>query len=489
MSGPQQSPSMLPPPPKRGKGVRRLNNVPKYVIFGAGLAVLGGFIYSYRVRLLQTTAATQEAAERRPESASGSNVTANRPPPGQKPTPPVQTVAAQPTTPGAVQRAVENPFAGATPSPAATPAPQDARGGQPPVEDMRTQARRAAWTVYYQQVAAVQQARLDLAREALKSDTSLPQSGANGGQVAPGGSLEAQIGAADAAARQMQAQIAGLAAGAAGGGQGLPAGPSGFAGIGGFGGGGAYPAPVLPDTTGAREKQAFISQRGNLGGDDVLTTTLRPPVSPFVVSAGDVIPFVAVTGATSDAPGQFVARVKTTVYDSATGTIPLIPQNARLVGHYDNVVSAGQERLPTVITAIKFPDGSTLPIGAMPAADTAGFAGLHDKVYTHLGEKFVNALLYSLPGAAIQLGVGGGSGSAFGGYNAQQTAASAVAQQLGQVAQEQARAGLAIPNTIVIRPGFEGNLQITKDIVMSGPYRDRRQAPAAGINVSMPIMQ
>ena len=487
MSGPHQSPSMLPPPPKRGKGVRRLNNVPKYVIFGAGLAVLGGFIYSYRVRLLQTTAATEVAAERRPEAASGANVTANRPPSGQKPTPPVQTVAAQPTTPGAVQRAVENPFAGATPAPAA-PAPQDARGGQPPVEDMWTQARRAAWTVYYQQVAAVQQARLDLAREAMKADTSLPQSGASGGQAAPGGNLEAQIGAADAAARQMQAQIAGLAAGA-GGGQGLPAGAGGIAGIGGYGGGGAYPPPVLPDATGAREKQAFISQRGNLGTDDVLTTTLRPPISPFVVSAGDFIPFVMVSGATSDAPGQFTARVETTVYDSATGNIPLIPQNARLVGHYDNVVSAGQERLPAVVTAIKFPDGSTLPLGAMPAGDRAGFAGMHDKVYTHLGQKFANALLFSLPGAAIQLGVGGGSGSAFGGYNAQQTAASAVAQQIGQLAQEQARAGLAIPNTNAIRPGWRGALQITKDIVMPGPYRDRRQAPAAGINVSMPVMR
>ena len=173
----------------------------------------------------------------------------------------------------------------------------------------------------------------------------------------------------------------------------------------GFAGYGGYLPPVVPDQSGSREKQAFMGQAGNMGQNDVLMATLRPPLSPFMITAGDSIAAIAVTGENSDAPGQFVGRVKDTIYDSATGTIPLIPQNAKVIGTYDNVVSAGQSRLPTIITAIKFPDGSSLPLGAMPAADQSGFAGLHDIVHTHLGEKALNAILFSLPGAALQLGV------------------------------------------------------------------------------------
>ena len=142
MSSP--SPSMLPPPPKRGLGVRRLNGVPKAMIFGAGLLVLSGFIYSYRVRLLQTTVATQEASERHPEPASGSGITSNRPRAGEL------------VRPAVFHPAVSNPF---TPSdvprdhtaPAVKDAPADSRAQ---TESMADKARRAAWEAYYAQICS-----------------------------------------------------------------------------------------------------------------------------------------------------------------------------------------------------------------------------------------------------------------------------------------------------------------------------------------------
>lgn len=479
MSSAPQSPSILPSPPKRGPGVRRLNNVPKAIIFVAGLAVIGAFVYSYRARLLQTTAATEQAAERKPEAASGANVTANRPKPGEL----VRQVAHKPTPPGAVQDALAGAGGATTPNPI-QPSPtyptvaSNSSGGGEQAESMATKARREAWAAYYAQVAEVQRAREEAARDALKADTSLAQGG--GGSAPSGATLDRRMADAEAGVQAAQAVQAGYPQQAG----------AGYA-PGGFGGMASLP-PALPDPTGARQKQAFMSQPGNLGrGGDVLVATVRPPLSPFTVTAGDAILAIATTGANSDTPGQFVARVHQTVYDSATGRYPLIPQDSKLVGHYDTEVSAGQTRLPMVLTAVKFPDGSTLPLGAMPAADQSGYAGLPGKVHRHLMEKFGNALLLTLPGAAIQLGVGGGGGSygGYGGYNAQQVAAASVAQQVAQLAQEQARQGLSIPNTITVEPGSAFVVQLTKDIVMAGPYVDRRFPAATGINVSMPIMQ
>lgn len=482
MSAAPKSPSMLPPPPKRGPGVRRLNNVPKAIIFVAGLAVIGGFVYSYRVRLLQTTAATEQAADRKPEAASGANVTANRPKAGEL----VRQVANKPTPPGAVQDALAG--AGTVPNPVQqTPtypamASNPSAGGEQ-AEDMATKARRDAWAVYYAQVAEVQRARVEQARDALKADTSLAQAAT--GTAPSGTTLDRRMADAEAGVQAAQAAQAAQAVQA-----GYPQQAGAGYGAGGFGGMASLP-PAMPDPTGARQKQAFMAQPGNLGRDDVLMATVRPPLSPFTVTAGDAILAIAITGANSDTPGQFVARVHQTVYDSATGRHPLIPQDAKLVGHYNTEVSAGQTRLPMVITSVKFPDDSTLPLGAMPAADRSGYAGLTGRVDRHLWEKVGNALLLTLPGAVVQLGVGGGGGSygGYGGYNAQQVAAASVSQQIAQLAQEQARQGLSIPNTITVEPGTAFVVMLTKDIVLSGPYVDRRFPAATGINVSMPIMQ
>ena len=206
---------------------------------------------------------------------------------------------------------------------------------------------------------------------------------------------------------------------------------------------------------------------------------MRDPISPFLVTAGDVIPCVAQGGENSDTPGQFVGRVSRNVYDSATGKYLLIPQNSKVIGTYDNVVTNGQTRIPTVITRIIFPDSSSIPIGAMPAADQAGFAGLHDQVDTHLWEKFGNALILAIGSAGIQLSQGTGQSS--NGYNSQQIGAAAIGQQFGELGEEYARSGLSIPNTLAIRPGYNFVVQVTKDMVLR-PYVDRRNPGAQAIS-------
>ena len=423
MSSSQPSPSMLPPPPKRGPGVRRLNSVPKYVILGAGLLVIGGIAYSYRVRQHQSAAAFYDGQTDRPSPASGAEVTQRRPPAQPHTDPNVRPVAARAPLNAPAPPSERQPAAASDPKLDTKTAPSE----QPKGEDMATKARRAAWETYYAQTAAVQQARASALTEALKADTGLQQQAAASGQ-------------AQANAGQQLEQA----------GQAMP------------------PPPAPPPTFGA-----------NVGSDDVLIAALRPPLSPYVITVGDVIAAVAVRGGNSDAPGQFVGRVKNTIYDSATGLIPLIPQNAKIVGFYDNVVGAGQTRLPTLVTSIVFPDGSTLPVGSMPAADQSGYAGLHDIVETHLGAKLLNAVI----------GIGGSSTAVLGGYGGQAQVTGAASQQLGQLAQSQTRGGASVPNTLIIRPGYEFVVQLTKNIVFAGPYVDHRQAAGSGVNVSMPIMQ
>jgi len=481
---PNNSPALLAPLPRRGVGVRRLNRLPIWIGVFAVAGVTGAIGYTYELRSRSNAAAAHDA-DKRPEGATKPAVLNGAPDSGE-----IQSTAF---------RNMVKPPTGAPPSPMPAPGPAQTAlndgGGQVRQEDdPATQARKQAWQTYYQQLASLQQSRMQAAQDAMKADTS---SGISQGtaQTGGGGGLGQQIAQAQGSAQQAQE----AATGALQGGQGTAGGVApvsaaggygvagGGLGVGGFGGGYAILPPAGPDATGAREKQGFIGQAGNLGQNDTLAASVRDPVSPYVVTAGDVITCVAQGGENSDTPGQFVGRVSRTIYDSATGRFPLIPQGSKVIGTYDNVVSNGQSRIPSVITRIIFPDSSSIPIGAMPAADQAGYAGLHDQVDRHMWEKFGNALILALGSAGIQLSQGTGQSS--NGYNAQQIGAAAIGQQFGELGQEYARSGLSIPNTLTIRPGYAFVVQVTKDMVLR-PYVDRRTARPGvqAINLG-PVMQ
>jgi type IV secretion system protein TrbI len=466
---PSRSPTLLAPLPKRGPGVRRLNKVPMLIFVGGVCLVVSAIGYTYKVRLQQSAAAAHDA-DRKPESANGAAVLNGAPQTGE-----IRPAAFKP--PG-------TPHPNAAPAQAAPEPTAPSDQGQPPNQndDPAVQARKQAWQTYYQQIAALQQARMSDATNAMKADTS-PTAMAGGGGVAGqgtdgrAGGLNPQIAQAQGSA--LQAQNA--AASATPGGAGYGVAP------GGFGTGGGYPVlpPAGPDPSGAREKQNFTAQSGDVGANDTLAATVHDPISPYLVTAGDVITCVAQGGADSDTPGQFVGRVSRNVYDSATGRFLLIPQGAKVVGTYDNVVTNGQSRIPTVITRIIFPNSSSLAIGAMPAADQAGFAGLHDQVDRHLWEKFGNAVLLAGASAGIQLSQGTGQNT--NGYNAQQIGAAAIGQQFGELGEEFARSGLSIPNTLRIRNGYSFVIQVTKDMVLR-PYVDRRAEGAQPASLG-PVLQ
>lgn len=216
-------------------------------------------------------------------------------------------------------------------------------------------------------------------------------------------------------------------------------------------------------------KQAWLAQKTS--ASTYLTETRQQPLSPFEVKAGTVIPSTMISGINSDLPGQLIAQVSQNVYDTATGQYLLIPQGSRLVGIYDNGVSFGQERVLVAWNRIIYPDASSLSLGMMPGSDQGGYAGFKDKVNNHYGRIFGSAVLMSLFSAGIQLSQPQASNGE--NYSSSQIIAASLGQQMGDLGMDMARRGLDIAPTIEIRPGYNFNVMVTKDIILK-PWRGNR---------------
>lgn len=204
-----------------------------------------------------------------------------------------------------------------------------------------------------------------------------------------------------------------------------------------------------------------------------LDSHLEQPDSRYQLRAGFVIPGLLISGINSDIPGQIVAQVAQSVFDTATGRYLLIPQGSRLVGSYASDVAYGQERLLIAWQRIIFPDGKALDLGAMPGADSAGYSGFVDQSNGHYVRLFGSALLMSAVVAATSLSQLNAN-DAGGGYGQPTTAGvlnQALGQQLGQVTAQMIAKNLNISPTLEIRPGFRFNVVVTKDLTFSQPYQ------------------
>ena len=210
------------------------------------------------------------------------------------------------------------------------------------------------------------------------------------------------------------------------------------------------------------QKRAFLN--GKNGTPDYLEHSREAERTPYDIKAGTVIPAIMVSGLNSDLPGQIIARVRENVYDTKTGTHLIIPQNATLIGTYDNSVTMGQERALTAWRRIIMPDASSIDLDLMPGSDRSGFAGFEDQVNSHYLKIFGAAALMSVFSAGIQLSQPQATNGQ--NYSATQTIAGAIGQQMGELGEEIARRNMQIQPTIEIRQGYLFNVMVTKDIVM-----------------------
>lgn len=211
-------------------------------------------------------------------------------------------------------------------------------------------------------------------------------------------------------------------------------------------------------------KVAFAEKNRTTG---YLMEMKLPPVSPYQLSMGTVIPAVMLSGVNSDLPGEMIAQVSQDVYDTATGKYLLIPQGTKLFGVYDSGVSYGQNRVLVAWTRLTFPDASALALGGMSGADQAGYSGFKDRVNNHYARIFGSAILMSAVGAAPLLAASDNNSYVTTG---KEQASQQFAQDMASTTKSLVQKNINIQPTIEIRPGYRFVVMVSKDVAFPKPY-------------------
>ena len=232
-----------------------------------------------------------------------------------------------------------------------------------------------------------------------------------------------------------------------------------------------YPpaGPEAYDPAADRDKEQFFARSDAREWQSPYT---RESGRKFELKTGTVIPGVMVSGINSDLPGSLIAQVSQNVFDTATGRSLIIPQGSKLYGVYDSRVVYGQNRVLIAWNRVIFPDGSSVTLGAMPGTDISGYAGFKDKVDNHYLRIFGSAIMMSLISGGMSYAVDqvSNNSSDSNSTTVQDEMAAALAAQLGQTTLQLLQKNLSIKPTLEIRPGYQFNVIITKDVVFRGAY-------------------
>lgn len=212
------------------------------------------------------------------------------------------------------------------------------------------------------------------------------------------------------------------------------------------------------------DKRHFMSEKADSG---VLASRPQPPATPYIVGAGTVIPALFLTGVNSDLPGQVTAQVSQHVYDSITGRHVVIPQGATLIGMYDSRITFGQSRVLLIWQRLRFPNGYSLELEAMPGVDLSGYAGVKDKVNNHWGKVTGSVILSSILAGAMAVS----QGDEFSALqtDAAQAASQGAAKQVNQVGSQIVQRSINVQPTLEIRPGQRVGVMVHKDLALT-PY-------------------
>jgi len=237
---------------------------------------------------------------------------------------------------------------------------------------------------------------------------------------------------------------------------------------------GGSTAQKLLQTADSSANRNDIGQFSDSGQGDRWKLDAKPeaPRTPYELRAGFVVPATLISGINSELPGQIMAQIAQNVYDTPTGKYLLLPQGSRLVGAYSSDVSYGQARVLVAWQRIVFPDGKAMDIGAMPGADSAGYAGFTDQVNNHYLRLYGSALLMSAVTAGITYNQHQNQSTL--GYqqpNASSALSQALGLQLGQVTAQMIAKNLNVAPTLEIRPGYRFNVIVTKDMTFTKPYQ------------------
>jgi len=228
-------------------------------------------------------------------------------------------------------------------------------------------------------------------------------------------------------------------------------------------GAGPHATETTVDPNGQNSKLAFLQK----GPDAEIYNkqAQQTPVSPYQLMTGTIIPASLITGLNSDLPGFVIAQVTENVFDTVTGQHLLIPQGTRLIGRYDSVIAYGQERALVIWQRIIRPDGTSIVIDNLPATDTAGYAGLSDKVNLHTWKLIKGIALSTLLGVGTELTFGNNESDLV------KAIRESTQQSTNRAGQKLVDRTLDIQPTITIRPGWPLRVIVNKDIILT-PYAE-----------------
>ena len=446
MSGDEDmSPDASPGSVRRKTGVRRVNNLPVYLVGGAmGIFLLVMALVAWDRSAQQNRPADQLEAKAGSTSMFASEIAGSEKDgfvaPAKAAAPPMPEIP----PPGTIIVA----------RPDDLEAPPRPPGGALPLEEQRGMEER-------------ERSRMDKLRqldEAVRSRTTVQAAAPRSAGSAPGGApLSREEALTQMAALQQQADTQGRdnpAAAYLARLQQLQAAS--------LGDSTARPVQPAEPVAGGKDYRQFDVQ--GQGDRWRLDSRAEAPRSPYELRAGFIVPAVLISGVNSDLPGQIVAQGSQDVFDTATGKWRLIPQGSRLVGQYSSDIAYGQSRVLVAWQRIVFPDGKAMDIGSMPGADSAGYAGFRDQVNNHYFRLFSSAFLMS----GITAGIAMSQPQTLS-LGTRQSASSAMSealgQQLGQVTAQLIARNMNIAPTLEIRPGYRFNVIVTKDLTFSRPYK------------------
>jgi type IV secretory pathway VirB10-like protein len=456
------SPTASPGGVTKKSGVRRVNNVPMYLVGG----VMGLFLLVMAL-VAADRAEKQNAPTDAPKEKAGNTAIVAKSIVGEQSggliepaKPPVMPDA--PTNPGSTPIPIARP--GNPDTPPTPPGKVDGNLHQPVNDDETNRIRMAKLQMLAEAVKAKTAVRIDVARSGGSTASGQAYTGApqtRDEMLNRLATVRQQIDAArsEDPTAAYQARLAQIRATATGGASSVSSGgPTGS-------------SQLLQTSTAGRASYAQFGQ-GAQGDRWKLDSQAEAPRTPYELRAGFVVPATLISGINSDLAGQIMAQVAQNVYDTPTGKYLLVPQGSRLVGTYASDVAYGQARVLVAWQRIVFPDGKAMDIGAMPGADSAGYAGFNDQVNNHYVRLFASAFLMSGVTAGITYSQGQNQAQVVNGAPTASSALSeALGQQLGQVTAQLIAKNLSIAPTLEIRPGYRFNVVVTKDMTFSKPYR------------------
>ncbi|WP_332654519.1 TrbI/VirB10 family protein [Brevundimonas sp.] len=218
--------------------------------------------------------------------------------------------------------------------------------------------------------------------------------------------------------------------------------------------------PAMPTPASARPATA-VTQAATYGGH-----SLTPPLSPFELKAGAVIPAVLLSAVDTARPGPVVASVTQNVFDTVTGRHLLLPQGARLIGRHEGESRYGDRRAFLTWERLILPNGKSLVLTGEPGVDAQGAVGVRGRADRRL---LPLAMASLFAGAITTLGeIARDDDDSGGGLlgDAGDAAAIEGARVGGRLIDRE----LTVAPSIRLRPGAPVRVLITRDLILE-PYQ------------------